>query len=282
MNNIFLPKALNKDDSSAVCYDVQNGYIKTEIHWHSCAEIIHMRYGVANVFLSENWRMIYAGDTVFLPPGQLHCCYCEDENACRVVVGLDEGVIPSIGIEREAAVALFRVRDFNEMLIFRKDDELSGLFEKIQSPCNCLSVSEKLRAVLNIQEIYLHMLHIWEKMGAVSREKIKNPLIAEIEKIISESYTEQISAEYTAKKLNISYSHMAALINRELNTNFKDLLLKARIDAAKRFLLTTDFSVTDIALESGFTDSSYFIKKFREYTGTTPYKYRLENLKRIN
>ena len=74
---------------------------------------------------------------------------------------------------------------------------------------------------------------------------------------------------------------MATLLSREVGTSFVELLLSERINAAKKLLLTTDMSITDIALDTGFSDSSYFIKKFRRSTGITPYKYRIENLKKF-
>ena len=43
MKNIFLPKELNKNDATSICVDKQSGEMSTEMHWHSCAEIIHVQ-----------------------------------------------------------------------------------------------------------------------------------------------------------------------------------------------------------------------------------------------
>ena len=37
--------------------------------------------------------------------------------------------------------------------------------------------------------------------------------------------------------------------------------------------LSTDLSVTDIAINCGFNDVSYFIKTFKKYKGITPKQY---------
>ena len=47
-----------------------------------------------------------------------------------------------------------------------------------------------------------------------------------------------------------------------------------RIEKAKPLLLHSDSSVTEIALEVGFNNTSYFIKKFRQATGMSPHKFR--------
>ena len=47
-----------------------------------------------------------------------------------------------------------------------------------------------------------------------------------------------------------------------------------RIEKAKPLLLHSDSSVTEIALEVGFNNTSYFIKKFQQATGMSPHKFR--------
>ena len=39
-------------------------------------------------------------------------------------------------------------------------------------------------------------------------------------------------------------------------------------------LITRDTSITDIGLNCGFNEISYFIKTFRRHVGTTPHQYR--------
>ena len=51
-----------------------------------------------------------------------------------------------------------------------------------------------------------------------------------------------------------------------------------RIEQAANLLSTTDLPITEIAMECGFNDCSYFIRKFKNLKHTTPYKYRSKNL----
>lgn len=50
-----------------------------------------------------------------------------------------------------------------------------------------------------------------------------------------------------------------------------------RIEQAASLLSTTSLSVTEIGLECGFNDSSYFVKVFQKYRGVTPNQYRKLN-----
>ena len=55
-----------------------------------------------------------------------------------------------------------------------------------------------------------------------------------------------------------------------------DFLTRCRIEEAKRLLRTTDQSVSDIAVESGFESFSYFSTVFKKVVGMTPVQYRKE------
>ena len=54
-----------------------------------------------------------------------------------------------------------------------------------------------------------------------------------------------------------------------------DYLIERRLGAAMRLLRETDRPITDIALETGFSDSNYFARQFRRRTGTTPSAFRV-------
>ena len=47
-----------------------------------------------------------------------------------------------------------------------------------------------------------------------------------------------------------------------------------RLKHAQTALLTTDSSITDIALEYGFNDSNYFKDLFKKVYGKSPREYR--------
>ncbi|MBK1831538.1 AraC family transcriptional regulator [Verrucomicrobiaceae bacterium R5-34] len=51
-------------------------------------------------------------------------------------------------------------------------------------------------------------------------------------------------------------------------------ITRARIDAACHMLITTGKSISNIALESGYSDQSAFTRQFKQTTGLTPKAYR--------
>ena len=57
---------------------------------------------------------------------------------------------------------------------------------------------------------------------------------------------------------------------------FSNYVVHLRLTHAKQLLETTEESVTEIALQSGFSNVSYFIRAFKNAYDKPPLKYRKE------
>ncbi len=53
-------------------------------------------------------------------------------------------------------------------------------------------------------------------------------------------------------------------------------LLEVRLERAKYLLLNESLTVSQVALHSGFQDTSHFIRYFKKHVGVTPLQYKLE------
>ncbi len=72
-------------------------------------------------------------------------------------------------------------------------------------------------------------------------------------------------------------TYISKLINEEFNMNFNEFVNNYRIEAAKRYLTSPEFAMYKmeiIAEKSGFNSFSSFSRVFKNFTGTTPGKFR--------
>ena len=60
-----------------------------------------------------------------------------------------------------------------------------------------------------------------------------------------------------------------------MSLSFNHYLIRYRIQKAKHLLAAGDKTITEIALEVGFSDNNYFSRVFREEVGVSPLAYRL-------
>jgi AraC family L-rhamnose operon regulatory protein RhaS len=86
--------------------------------------------------------------------------------------------------------------------------------------------------------------------------------------------TGDVSVEGVAESVGLSTGYFHEIFHRETGYTPSQYHMRRRIDAAKRQLITGLTSVTDIALELGFSSSQYFSTAFRKVVGLTPVQYR--------
>ncbi|MBQ7346961.1 MAG: helix-turn-helix transcriptional regulator [Clostridia bacterium] len=117
-----------------------------------------------------------------------------------------------------------------------------------------------------------HTRALMEPTADISYENIR--LIQRSIEYINQNYAD-ITETDAAAHVNLSYSYYSKLFRRVVGKNFNDYLTTVRINEAEHLLLSTDQSVTEIALSAGFASSSHFIEKFRKIKKVTPKQYRM-------
>ncbi len=88
---------------------------------------------------------------------------------------------------------------------------------------------------------------------------------------------QKLTLYIVSSPLGISAKYLSKLFKSELNISFKDYLIEKRISKAKKLLLYTDKSLSDISLEIGIQESNNFVSFFKKYVKQTPNKFRKKN-----
>ena len=74
--------------------------------------------------------------------------------------------------------------------------------------------------------------------------------------------------------LGYSPSYISHTFKRRFGKTLRAYCNILKIRDAEHLLVSTDLSITDVALSSGFNDLSYFINVFRAETGMSPLEWR--------
>ena len=99
-------------------------------------------------------------------------------------------------------------------------------------------------------------------------------IITEIDQYIQQHYTENISRNEIGAAFYLVPEYVAKLYKKKSGKSLKDAINDYRLSQAKALLLTTDRKVSDIALDVGFDNFSYFSTLFKKNLGMTPNEYR--------
>ena len=91
---------------------------------------------------------------------------------------------------------------------------------------------------------------------------------------IKEHLHEPISAEMLAREMKVSKRQLERLCQSHLSLSPAKLISREKMTAACDMLIETTKSITDIALELGFSDHSAFTRHFSKAMSISPRKYR--------
>ena len=101
-----------------------------------------------------------------------------------------------------------------------------------------------------------------------------NRYIRQYIKLVNRKFCIHHSVSYYAEALNITSGHLNDLCKSHLGISAKQYIQNRIIIEAKRLLLYSDLQVVEIASRLNFEDPSYFVRKFRQVTGSTPLSFR--------
>jgi transcriptional regulator GlxA family with amidase domain len=77
-----------------------------------------------------------------------------------------------------------------------------------------------------------------------------------------------------AEKAGLSWSQFQRRVSALTGLTPRQLLTKARVEAAAEALRDTEASLGEVAMDCGFYDQSAFSRQFRAFTGLSPGEYR--------
>ncbi len=128
------------------------------------------------------------------------------------------------------------------------------------------------KGVFSLEETLSHIDAALERHRKLSDETQR--LVRQAMAYIHEHYAEPISRTSLAQYVAFSEDYLTHCFRKELGVTPITYLNRFRVSRARQLLLETTKSITEIALDVGFSDSGYFSRVFRREVGMSPEAYR--------
>lgn len=74
--------------------------------------------------------------------------------------------------------------------------------------------------------------------------------------------------------MHVSLSHLSTVFKQTTGSNLSAYVTDLRLEKAQKLLADMQYSIADVAVMSGYSDSKYFAKQFKKKTNFTPSEYR--------
>jgi len=108
-----------------------------------------------------------------------------------------------------------------------------------------------------------------------SRRQIRHPKLIKAINIMENSVEEPVSPATVADTIGISTRQLERLFKAILTTSPKKFYIELRLSRSYQLLISSDMSVIEIAIATGFKSASHFAKIFRARYGASAYQIRL-------
>ena len=250
-----------------------------DFHWHDGPELSVVVEGQMDYLVNDKRYRMEVGDCVFANSWAMHSGRAVDGGGCRYAVVsflptaiesdesgyfsekyfggvMDATRLPSMFFKAEAAeeIAPLCLR-LREAICQKKDGwelEVKGMLRSLW-----ILLRREAQAYAETQE-----------EDALSVTRIKNSI-----RFMDENYKNKISLEDIARTANLSKSEFCRCFKRITRQTPFDYLMDLRIRKSLTVLRMEGHSVTEAALSSGFSGSSYYTSVFRRYMKCTPREY---------
>lgn len=208
--------------------------------------------------------------------------YLEDLSPDMILLDMD---MPGIRCSQLASF-LQRKGDSCILLLLADLDTFDPTSSEAQvSPADYLfKPYSQTEAILTLEECFhlceKNLLAVPDCTGTDSQEDteaVTRMLLVKkkIQQYIQENYGSIMSMQDVAQAMNYSDTHFCRLFKQCFQVNFSVYLNEFRITQAKEMLISSNKTVKEISVSCGYRDTSYFIRVFKRFTGTTPSDYRI-------
>lgn len=250
----------------------------TPYHWHRSIEVNYLMECDVEIYI--NGKEYIASDDFLL-----------------IVNSGDIHQVRSISPKKEKAISLIISYDFLKERFSQIDDfefslengaekvdemkgmlkELYELFEEKRDPFYLWKGNALIYQIIYCLFSYFGVRK--RKEISLSRTEKYRERFKKIIEYINEHYKEDLSQDTVAKFCGVSREHLARNFKKYMGTTFKEYLDSIRLHYAYMALLNTDYSILEIALDSGFGSEKALARCFSKQYGMSPSRYR-KNYKR--
>lgn len=151
--------------------------------------------------------------------------------------------------------------------------DVDTLMHNIMREWEAKSVAYELMIRANILTLFSGILRYWHEGERISSSPMITDTIKQALAYMEQHYADADERE-VAEVCAVSYHHFSRAFKKTIGKSFSEYLTQIRLREAERLLLMSDKSMTEIALEVGFSSSSHFISRFGASRGMTPGQFR--------
>lgn len=240
-------------------------------HFHPYYELYYLNHGRCRFFINNTLYNIHEGDLIIIPYHLLH--YTKYVSTCvRTVVFFRKEDLEQINDlidfdNRFQDLHVYHVPDVNRK---RMEDILENMLTEMRFN----DASTPMTLQIQLQEFFLMIQRYCIAVNDITSLPTDDQEVIKAARFISSHYNEHITTKDIAAITGFTPNYLSTKFRETTGIGLHEYLVFTRLHQAEKILLSTHTSITDIALECGFSDSNYFKDAFKKMYGSSPREYK--------
>lgn len=251
-------------------------------HWHTELEWTYVLEGEILYQVNEQVHHLKAGQGLLCNSNMLHAGHPANDQDChyvsitfhpRLLEGYKDSFLKEKYVDRIVENPSIPCLALTSCEPWQTD--ILEMLQKIE-----LLYSQKQQSDFDFQ-IYLLLMNIWRIVCAHVHQTADNQIatrnierLKQILTYIHSHYQDKITLEDISEQVNICPSECCRFFKKNMQESLFDYLLNYRIEQSLALLSKGNGNITEIAVQCGFSSSSYFSRVFRERMGHSPREYQ--------
>ncbi|MEF9945059.1 MAG: AraC family transcriptional regulator [Lachnospiraceae bacterium] len=244
-------------------------------HWHMEHEIIRIIKGELLVTIEEQEFTACSGDVVFVHGGVLHGGI-PDQCIYECIVFDLETLVKHAYVCQKEMQGIVTHSLLVQNLFTSSDNEFHKIAGTLFETMRSKGTGYELTILGCFYQLFGCILKNHYYVPS-SEEPAKNSKrILQLKKaleLIETAYPDCITLDDLAKVAGMNSKYFCRFFQEMTHRTPINYLNYYRVERACFELVTSEASITEVALNCGFNDSSYFVKTFKKFKGITPKKY---------
>lgn len=293
MNNGYYVETRDKSSNDSLQFSTHTQVavgpqMMSPAHIHNYIEILYALSGKYQILLNNKDYRFQTGDMVLINSNEIHHIFslAEGKNEYIVIKFEPEMLYTTAQslFEMKYVMPFILNESTHEKVFLKEEIEktlIPELVKGISTEYTEKNYGYELAIRANIYNLFLFILRRWKEqnMDLNIDQEINKDMVGRMQKVfdyIEENYQNDITALDMAKLCNLSYSYFSRLFTRIMKRSFREYLNYVRVTKAEKLLTNTELNITEIAMQVGFSTSSYFIQQFKQYKDISPKQYQLK------
>lgn len=248
----------------------------TSNHFHNVYEIYYLIENEVIYFIEEKAYLVKPGMVVVIPPNSKHATLPVNNNIRkRYLIYLPEYFVEEF--LKDDADLLNRISS-KPFILDNNDKIIEHFFKKIieefKKPNGSIALQKALIGELLVT---LNVYYTDKKESELSSEtnNKESGTIGLITKYINEHYSEKITLETLSNEFFLHPSYISRIFKLKLDISFSAFLRNIRINKVMDYLKDTEYTITEIAQNTGFDSPTSLCRVFKKNVGMSPLRYRI-------